>query len=106
MGTCCQSSTADIADDIPLFYPFAGLDALGKFREVHVGCGVHAVVFDCYVVSSTVSFLGFFHDNAVPDGVYFRPCWGCIVHAMMRPVSFQYRVEAVIGETGRNTGIF
>ena len=54
MGTCCQSSTADIADDVPLFYPFAGLDALGKFGEVHVGCGVHAVVFDCYVVSTPV----------------------------------------------------
>ena len=99
MGTCCQSCTADIADDIPLFYPFARLDALGKFGEVHVGCGVHAVVFDCYVVSSPVGLIGFFHDNAIADGLYFRACRGCIVYTMMCPVSFQYRMESIVGES-------
>ena len=106
MRACCQSCTTDIADNITLFHPFARLDPFSKFGKVHIGCGVDAVVFDGYVVSTTVGLIGFFHDNAVPDGVYFRPCRGCIVYSMMCPVSFQYRVEAVIGETGRNTGVF
>ncbi len=106
MRACCQSCTTDIADDITLFYPFARLDPFSKFGKVHIGCGVHAVVFDCHVVSTTVGLIGFFHDNAIPDGMYFRACRGCIVYAMVSPVSFQYRVESVVGETRRDAGIF
>lgn len=88
MRACCQSCTTDIADNITLFHPFARLDAFGKFGKVHVGCGIDAVVFDGYVVSTTVGLKGLFHDNAVPDGMYFCACRGCIVYAMMCPVSF------------------
>ena len=55
MRACCQSCTTDIADDITLFYPFARLDSFSKFGKVHISCGVHAVVFDCYIVSSPLA---------------------------------------------------
>ena len=99
MRTCCQSCTTDIADDIPLFYSFARLDSFGKFGKMHISCGVHAIMFDCYIVSTTVGLIGFFHDNAIADGLYFRACRGCIVYTMMCPVSFQYRMESIVGES-------
>lgn len=66
MRACCQSCTTDIADNITLFHPFARLDAFGKFGKVHVGCGIDAVVFDGYVVSTTVGLKGLFTTTPSP----------------------------------------
>ena len=96
--SCGKSCGTNISYYLFLLYHITHFQSLGKFREVHVCSCICAVVANLYLVSATFCFVTLVNDLAVSNGIYRCSHRSSIIHAMVCPTSFQYRVHSAARE--------
>ena len=94
-----ESGGAYISDLLALLHMAAYLDSFGDAAYVHISRGVYGVMFHFQEIAPAVLIsLG---DNRTSSDAAYRCTGRCrVINPMMRPISFEDRVETGVRKTG------
>src|SRR5690554_720980 len=70
---------------------------------MHIGSCVTAVMLYLQKVAGSVSLISLLNHHAVANSFHRCTRGGRIIHAVMRAITFQHRMETGVGESGADT---